>query len=282
MKQILILLIAALTVVGVEVRADDVTSWHRPLWVVKPAKGKNRFTVVCDKELPANLKRYDRMIFKPHIGAVNLVRGASRSSQGDYQATFSLVDAKKVAAMFRGYDDSEYASIIVPHEFLDTHTPLQFTRWKGGEEVKTLTDEYFLNLLRIRYPEWRIASTQWMATIGGDNERQFYLVVFEPTPRQALASVVCFSEGRVVSSLDDMADISPDVERTSDGKPMHVWSVCDYGEYSMPEIMAFMDTDDGLEMCVRASGSECYVYRIYRENSGGWDLIDEMAVSDLE
>ena len=57
MKQILILLIAALTVVGVEVRADDVTSRHRPLWVVKPAKGKNRFTMESDKELPANNKR---------------------------------------------------------------------------------------------------------------------------------------------------------------------------------------------------------------------------------
>ncbi|MBR1551925.1 MAG: hypothetical protein IJ632_06360 [Muribaculaceae bacterium] len=281
MKQFFLFL-TLLTFSGASAQSTDITMRHRPLWVVKPAKEQNRFTVVHDKELPANLKHYDRMIFKPHIGSVNLVKSASRTEAGDYQATFALTDAKKVAKMFRGYDNSEFASIIVPHEVLDTHTPLQFSRWKSGETKQELTDEYYLNLIRIRYPEWRIASTQWMATIAGDCDRQFYLVVFEPTPRQALASVVCFSEGRVVSSIDDHADISLDVERTPDGKPMHVWSVCDYGEYSMPEIMAFMDTKKGLEMYVRASGSECYIYRIYRENSGGWDLIDEVAVSDFE
>ena len=281
MKKHLILLAMTVLALNVAAQYTDITMRNRPLWVVKQDKTQNRFVVVSEETRPNNLSSYNRMIFKPHVGNVRLTGKASRTEQGDYQATFALDNPKLVAKMFRGYNDSEMAPIIVTADFLNTHLPLQFSRWKEGEQKRELTNSRYLNLLKKRYPEWRIQTTQWLASIG--DERDFYLVVFKPTPRQALASLVCFAQGELVSALDHPADIQPEDERTEDGKPMHVWAVCDYGEYSVPEIMAFMATDKGLEMYVRQWGSECYGYTIYRENErGGWNKISQQAVSVLD
>ena len=235
---------------------DDNTMRYNPLPVDLNLE-KNRFHVVPYGNVAPyadNPRSYDRMIFKPHVNAVSYV---SMSGSGA-KPIFRLNDPAKVKTMFRGYSNPEAVALVVPHEFLNTHTVLQFSRWKSPEPIKKL-DANATSAVNDYYRGWRIADSRWLATCAPG--RTFYAVTFEPRDEKALAAVVCVAEGAVASAIDIVGEVE-------DGKG--VW----YGDYNyfehQPEIMAVMATPEGLELFVRYDSMETTHYTIWREVQDQW------------
>lgn len=265
---------------GEWISPDDMTVRHKPLWVT-PIQAKNVFRTASDNAVPDAASR-DRMIFKPHVNAVKFNK--QWQDAVGYRYEYKLADPGIVKKMFRGYTDSQIAAIVVNHEFLDTHQPLQYSRWLYGEPEVTLgrsENNYVWQQINQRYHNRKVTSTKWLATMG---EMSVWLVEFEPQANNLLASLVVVKEGQLEEAFDDYAMISGDCERTDDGKPMHAWMVYDYGEYCEPEIMAIMHNtySNELEFYIRQGGSECNRYYILRERGPWLVKISECSESILE
>lgn len=239
---------------------DDNTMLYNPLPVDLNLE-KNRFHVVPYGNVDPyvdNPRSYDRMIFKPHVNAVSHVP----SSTTDSKPVFRLDDPSKVKTMFRGYSNPEAVALVVPHEFLNTHNVLQFSRWKSPEPIKKLNADA-TSAVNDYYRGWRIADSRWLATCPGA-ERSFYAVTFEPRDGKALAAVVCIAEGSVVSAIDILG-------YTEDGKC--IWYGDDNYFEHQPEIMAMMATPEGLELFVRYYSMEATHYVIWREVHNQWVIL---------
>ena len=238
---------------------DDNTMRYNPLPVDLNLE-KNRFHVVPYGDVAPyadNPRSYDRMIFKPHVNAVSHVPSPTSS-----KPLFRLDDPAKVKTMFRGYSNPEAVALVVPHEFLNTHTVLQFSRWKSPESIKKL-DAYATSAVNDYYRGWRIADSRWLATCP-NAERSFYAVTFEPRGDRALAAVVCIAEGSVASAIDILG-------YTEDGKC--IWYGDDNYFEHQPEIMAMMATPEGFEMFVRYYSMEATHYVILREVLDQWVIL---------
>lgn len=265
---------------GEWVGPDDTTLRHNPLWAT-PIQSQNVFRAASEMAV-SDATRRDRMIFKPHVNAVKFNR--QWHDEVGHRYEYKLTDPAVVTKMFRGYTDSQVAAIVVNHEFLETHKPLQYSRWLYGEPEISLNrtdNSYIWQQISQRYHGRKVVSTKWMATMG---EMSVWLIIFEQTADHALASLIVVKEGELEEAFDDFAMIAPGGDRMEDGKPMHVWMTFDYGEYSEPEIMAIMQNtwDNSLEFYIRQGGSECNRYYILRER-GPWLIkISECAESVLE
>lgn len=262
---------------GEWISPDDMTIRYHPMWAT-PILAKNLFRT-CSNLSQKDAMNCDRMIFKPHVNPIKYNRTWKDMDGSHYE--YKLTDPAIIKKMFRGYNDSQITAIVVNHKFLDTHKPLQFSRWLYGEPEISLSrteNSYVWKQINQRYPNRKVVSTKWLASMG---EMTVWLVVFEQKANNALASIIVVKEGELEEAFDDYAMITPEGERTEDGKPMHVWMVADYGEYCEPEIMAIMHNtyDNELEFYIRQGGSECQRYYILREKAPWLIKISESSES---
>lgn len=243
--------------------SSDLTLRHRPMFA-SPDLAKNTFVPVLDHEDVADIAYpnvYDYLIFKPHINPVTFVR----TKNSDRQLLYKLNDPKVVKTMFRGYGSGEAAPVLVPHQFLETHNVLQYSRWKSPEPIQKLTPDA-RSAVQAHYSGWRITDSRWLADCP-TAERTFYAVTFAPRDGKALAAVVCIAEGEVASAIE--------FEGEDGGNGNGIWfDDPDYFEHA-PEIMAMMATQFGFEMYVRWPSMEGTHYAIWREVLDQWVVIQD-------
>ena len=238
---------------------NDITLKHRPIFGDNIDIAANRFKVsteVCSYVDPTKVASYNRMIFKPHVGEAKLVK--TRETGKEVVYTFSLTDPAMTKKMFRGYASTQAAPIIVPQAFLNTHHPLQYSRWLHGEkEVKANRDTK--KIISDYFGGRAIFDTRWLATCEV-NERSFYYVVFQPEDGYVLTSLVCVAEGVVASVCNDWEEMvgGSATELTNGESPDDLL-------FHAPQIMAMMATDAGLELYTRWSSLEGIHYSIMRE-----------------
>ncbi len=250
-------------------RYRDMTLRHRPLFAYDIDIARNRFTVPGDvawEEPVMRSMKYDRMVFKPHVGNVHFVKAAPGSYDSDGNTidlgmcyTYALDDASATKKMFRGYNNDQAVPIIVPNAWFDDHDPLQYSRWLSGEpereataDARRIIEHYYGDQLRVR-------QAKWLATCE-INERSFYEVIFQPSNGRVLLAFVCIAEGEVVSTRNmwfghnsaypDATEEGPDIDDL-------MWF--------SPDIMAMVSTPVGLELYVRWGSLEGVHYDIWRE-----------------
>ena len=125
-------------------RSKDITLKHHPMFAYDINIAKNQFTVPSDvtsDEAVMKSTKYDRMVFKPHVGNIHFVKAKNGSYDSDGNKidlgkcyTYALDDATMTKKMFRGYNNGQAVPIIVPSAWLKDHTPLQFSRYLQGEK----------------------------------------------------------------------------------------------------------------------------------------------------
>lgn len=257
-------------------RSADVTLRHHPVFAYDVDIAANRFTVPGDVTWDDNVMRstrYDRMVFKPHVGNISFVKAEQGSYLSDGNPidlgmcyTYRLDDAAMTKKMFRGYSNDYAVPIIVPSAWLADHNPLQFSRYLYGEtepkvtpDTRRLIEQYYGGLDRIH-------SVKWIATCQ-ENERSFYEVIFRPRNGKVLLAFVCIAEAQVVSTRnmwfdkttdDDSVDIGPDIDDL-------MWF--------SPEILVMAAAPAGLELYVRWHSLEGVHYDIWREVADQWMVI---------
>ena len=250
----------------------DVTLKHRPLFLNKIQIAKNRFTTDNGTWLTegvdvGKMKRtYNRIIFKPHIGNAKFVSEKATGKNGLF--TFALTDAAMTKKMFRGYSDYQATPFIVPQAWLKDHDVLNYTRWLQGEKEKPASSDA-QNIIRHSYGGRKIIASKWLASCP-INERNFYMVLFEPKDNVGLMSMVCLAEGDVVSVHNEWYELSKDNKLTDDGR--------DYTKelfFFAPQIMAMVATPSGLELYVRWNSLEGIHYSIWREIDSQWIQIQD-------
>ena len=250
----------------------DVTLKHRPLFLNKIQIAKNRFTTdngtwQTEGVDVGKMKRiYDRIIFKPHIGNAKFVNEKSVGGNGVF--TFALTDAAMTKKMFRGYSDYQATPFIVPQAWLKDHDVLNYTRWLNGEKEKSASRDE-LDIINHFFEGRKVKATKWIASCP-TNEREFYMVLFEPKDNIGLMSMVCMAEGAVVSTHNEWYELSKDNKFTDDGR--------DYSKelfFYAPQIMAMVATPPGLELYVRWNSLEGMHYSIWREFDTQWIQIQD-------
>ena len=240
----------------------DVTLRYRPVFADNVDIQANRFKVsteVCNYlDLNNKVSDYDRMIFKPHVNPVQFVSAKSSPKGSVY--TFSLPNAAMTKKMFRGYASTQTSPILVPKEFLESHTPLQYSRWLQGEkEVKASPDAK--QIISDFFGGRKVYDSRWLASCEV-NERLFYYVVFAPEPDESyvLVSLVCMAEGEVVSVCNEWLALDDDSRTTVvSGETLSDLL------FHAPQIMAMVAADSGLELYVRWPSNDGLHYSILRE-----------------
>ena len=242
--------------------SSDITLKHRPLFGDDIDIEKNRFSAsseVWTYVSPNAINSYDRMIFKPHIGEVKLAKTKSTNKEVVY--TFALTNPAMTKKMFRGYASTQAAPVIVPKAFLETHTPLQYSRWLFGEkEVKATSDAK--QIIQAYFGGREIYDSRWLASCE-INERTFYYVVFKPQDGYVLTSLVCIAEGDVASVCNDWVPMDTGSDDMNASGEM-----LDDMLFHAPQIMAMMASENGLELYTRWNSLEGIHYTIMREY---WD-----------
>ena len=157
-------------------KSKDVTLRHHPMFAYDINIAKNQFTVPGDatsEEAVMKRTKYDRMVFKPHVGNIHFVKAKNGSYDSDGNKidlgkcyTYALDDATMTKKMFRGYNNGQAVPIIVPSAWLKDHTPLQFSRYLQGEKKpavgqkeRKLIEEYYGN-----GSNYKIRKIEWVAT----------------------------------------------------------------------------------------------------------------------
>ncbi|MBR5728330.1 MAG: hypothetical protein IKX39_06765, partial [Muribaculaceae bacterium] len=120
---------------GEWISPDDMTIRYQPMWAT-PIQAKNVFRT-CSNVTEKDAMSRDIMIFKPHVKSIKYNRTWKDMDGSHYE--YKLTDPAAVKKMFRGYNDSQITAIVVNHKFLDTHKPLQFSRWLYGEPEISLS-----------------------------------------------------------------------------------------------------------------------------------------------
>ncbi len=253
--------------------STDITLSKRPMPVRHVDKEHNSFTAVVDYEdKVSNIRRYNQMMFKPHVNEVRLAkedRYTKKDEDGqaiidEMKYEFKLKNPSVVAKMFRGYENEEMTPWIVTNDFFTDHQVQQFSRWKEGEPIVKATSDA-CRMISSYYGGRRIKDTRWMATVP-ESERHFYAVQFEIADGDALAAIVCIGEGEVVSSWEFHGSMTP--EEYKDGQS--IWFVDDGGDFMehVPELQCIVVTQSGLELYLRVFGGESVQYYVLREVGG--------------
>lgn len=245
----------------------DITLRHRPIFAHDININANKFTASSDVwgyVNPDKFGIYDCMFFKPHIGTVKLVR--ANETPHNVQLTWSLTDATFTRKMFRGYASTQATPIVVPHAYLDTHNPLQFSRWLQGEEIRHPSPD-IKTLISNVYGGRAIHDAQWVASceLGG---RDYYNVVFEPEDGFILYAFVCVGEGEVQSVKNEWFEVEQDSKTI-----VETGETLDDIFFHGPQIMAIVGTPVGLELYVRWNSMEGIHYSIWREMGNEWITI---------
>lgn len=250
-------------------RSNDITIKHHPVFAYDIKIERNRFTVPGDvawDEKTMRSTKYNRMVFKPHVGNIHFVKAEPGSYNSDGNPidlgmcyTYALDDAAFTKKMFRGYNNDAATPIIVPEAWLKDHTPLQYKRWLTGEPVpkvdatvKRIIENYYGDQDQIRDISW-IASCDI-------NERTFYEVLFQPRNGKVLLAFVCLAEGDVVSTRNMWFDQSK-----SDPNSIDFGAEIDDVLGFTPEIQVMAATPAGLELYVRWYSFEGSHFDIWRE-----------------
>ena len=250
-------------------RSNDITINHHPVFAYDIKIERNRFTVPGDvawDEKTMRSTKYNRMVFKPHVGNIHFVKAEPGSYNSDGNPidlgmcyTYALDDAAFTKKMFRGYNNDAATPIIVPEAWLKDHTPLQYKRWLTGEPVpkvdatvKRIIENYYGDQDQIRDISW-IASCDI-------NERTFYEVLFQPRNGKVLLAFVCLAEGDVVSTRNMWFDQSK-----SDPNSIDFGAEIDDVLGFTPEIQVMAATPAGLELYVRWYSFEGSHFDIWRE-----------------
>lgn len=225
--------------------STDITISERPIFVEPKNYAKNEFVGIVDSRVK-NPEAYTKMVFKPHI---NDVKFTGKNSYGDF--LYRLTNPSASAKMFRGYKANEATAVIVKDSWLTTHNPLQFSRWKFGEAKQPCSQQWIIKTIKQRFNR-EVKSVHWLASVP-ESERQFFVVIFHPnsnanTPFNALASIVCFAEGELISSYDFWG-------HDDGGNPSSVWNDGDGGYFFWPELTVIAGTDSGLEIYLRRTDS---------------------------
>lgn len=261
----------------VNVEADrnkDITLRHHPMFAYDINIAKNQFTVpgdVTSEDAVMKSIKYDRMIFKPHVGNIHFVKAENGSYDSDGNKielgkcyTYALDDATMTKKMFRGYNKNQAVPIIVPAAWLKDHTPLQFTRWLDGEakpkvgtKERKLIEQYYGN-------DYKIQKIEWVSTCQ-DKGRTFYDVLFKPNKGKVLTAFVCIEKGQVKSIHNNWWEQDKDHPKSTTIGPE-----IDELFFFMPEIMVMADTKAGFELYVRYHSLEGVHYDIWREVAGQW------------
>ena len=244
---------------------NDITMRYAPRAVFHVKQSGNKFItqIEGDERKSFAPAKYDRMIFKPHVGEVRYVSQQVDDKKKLTQYTYSLKTPSLVKKMFRGYKDEEFTPFLVPAKFLDDHNLLQFSRWKMGEAKRAMNRDE--KALVSRYYGGRgIVASQWLAS-APESERSFYAVQFAHQGTDALAALVCIAEGEVVSTFNYHGT-------AQSGEIQSIWFVDDEGDFMehIPEIQCMVATPKGLEIYIRQFGGESVSYRILREVGRNW------------
>jgi hypothetical protein len=251
---------------GEWISPDDMTVRHNPLWAT-PIQAKNLFRTASDNAVPDAASR-DRMIFKPHIGNIHLVKAEPGSYTVDGTPidlglcyTFALDNASLTKKMFRGYKSEQATPVIVPKAWLNDHRPLQFKRWLYGEEVPSVSASVRRMITTYYGDQMKIRDISWVATCE-ERERTFYDVLFEPYNGKVCLAFVCIEEGEVESTRNMWFDVSK-----SDPNMIDIGADIDDLRGLTPEIQVMADTPKGLELYVRWYSFEGSHFDIWREVS---------------
>ena len=252
-------------------RSGDITVLHHPVMAYDIDIAHNRFTVPGDvawDEAVMRSTKYDRMIFKPHIGNIHLVKAEPGSYTVDGTPidlglcyTFALDNASLTKKMFRGYKSEQATPVIVPKAWLNDHRPLQFKRWLYGEEVPSVSASVRRMITTYYGDQMRIRDISWVATCE-EKERTFYDVLFEPYNGKVCLAFVCIEEGEVESTRNMWFDVSK-----SDPNMIDIGADIDDLMGLTPEIQVMADTPKGLELYVRWYSFEGSHFDIWREVS---------------
>jgi hypothetical protein len=258
-------------------RSTDITLRHHPMFAYDINIAKNQFTVpgdVTSEEAVMKSTKYDRMIFKPHVGNIHFVKAQNGSYDSDGTKielgkcyTYALDDAAMTKKMFRGYSKEQAVPIIVPSAWLKDHRPLQFSRYlygeakpKVGTKERKMIEQYYGGNYKIRKIEW-VATCQ-------EKGRSFYNVVFQPNNSRVLTAFVCIENGNVKSFYNSWWEQDKDFPNSTTIGPDIDDLFC-----FMPEIMVMTDTKAGFELYVRFSSLEGTHYNIWREVADQWMII---------
>lgn len=248
---------------------SDMTLCHRPLFAHNIDIDKNRFKAsseVWSYVAPERFDTYNRMIFKPHVGAVKLAKTMTTGQA--VTLTFALINPANTKTMFRGYASTQATPILVPEAFLITHDPLQYSRWLNGEPIQYATPDA-KRIISAFYGGRRIVEARHIANCE-INERHFYNVVFAPQNGEVLNAFVCIAEGEVTSVMNRWYEMNQDSRNTLEtGEDLT--DIFFHG----PQIMAMMSTPMGLELYVRWNSMEGIHYAIWREYWDQWITIQD-------
>ena len=260
-------------------RSKDITLKHHPIFAYDINIAKNLFTVpgdVTSEEDVMKSTKYDRMVFKPHVGNIHFVKAQNGSYNSDGNKidlgkcyTYALDNAATTTKMFRGYNKDQAVPIIVPAAWLKDHTPLQFSRYLAGESKPKVAAKV-IKLIEQHYgngSDYKIRKIEWVATCQ-EKGRSFYNVIFKPYKGQVLVAFVCIENGQVKSihnnwweqdkGFPNQTSIGPDIDELF---------------YFMPEIMVMTDSKAGFELYVRYHSLEGVHYDIWREVADQWMTI---------
>ena len=243
-----------------------------PLIMVYDADiAKNRFsTDFTDEKIDAaSFAKFNKMIFKPHIGDVKFAGiSPSKKEYYNWSVVFSLVNPEFAKTQFRGYKNYEVAPIIVEERFLEFRIPLNFLRWKAPEPVKAVPaadkkaiEDYFNGR--------KILNGRYLANCDA-LDMVWYEVILENKNSVGLNAVVALYKGKVRSVAARYED-----ELYSSNDVWFGGNVNDYWYGYSHEIMCIFDTPQGVELLVRWSSREGIHYSIFREIGAKWVIVTE-------
>lgn len=210
--------------------SEDITLSQMPVLAYANYKG-NEFTTHAKSMLDA--ASYRHIVFKGQVGDAIL------KSDGD-ATIFSLIDAKTIKTMFRGYKDNELFPIIATDDYLASHEMKSFVRWKYPEKVKPMEKER-QQIVSEYFGGRAIKNARWLADLES-SDRKLYAVEFKPEGNQALAVIACFIGNRLVSTYDQYAVV--------DKSRGWLWTPGDKGDFmnALPELQGVAITDEGFEL----------------------------------
>ena len=126
---------------------DDHLKVLDPMFIWDANLAGNRFTFDIGKDDAIGtrddlLPLYNKMVFKPHVGDVKYlgVKDCAKDYY-DYSLIWKMVDPEFIKKEFRGYKSEEVAPILFKEGFDKTIHLLNFSRWKNGEPVKTVSKD---------------------------------------------------------------------------------------------------------------------------------------------
>ena len=243
---------------------DDHLRRLAPLFVWDVDYANNRFSFATgeDDSYLGDVTQYTNMVFKPHVGKVSYAgKVSSPKEYYDYDLVWKLDDPEFVKTGFRGYKEGEVSPVLFKDGFEDTINILNFSRWKRGEAVRSVSQDV-KDAISFYYRGEKMAGIRYVADCAA-NERSWYRVVFSRKGDMSHTALVCVAEGEVVSVWDNYMDLSD-----FGASPSDVWyggSLQEFWDYKQVEFMAMWGSPAGLEIAVRWASMEGIHYSILRE-----------------